>query len=155
MRLRIDKDGCFFDQQGNRRFRITDLIQPNHPIINELAKGKTAVQICNYWRDEYSYDDNPPFRLMRHGQSYVLDCPDDFTPSTLIDHIFQAKKADCWGGSCFVASMLISQGYQANVVLGDIVRISDESRPPHAWVTVNIPPEEKPVAVNVFESKEP
>ncbi len=155
MHLKIDKNGCFFDQQGNRRFRITDFIQPNHPSINELANGKTAVQICNYWRDEYSYDDNPPLRLMRHGQSYVLDCPDDFTPSTLIDHIFQAGKADCWGGSCFVASMLTSQGYPAKVVLGDTVRISDKSRSAYAWVHVNIPPEEKPVAVNLFEGKEP
>jgi len=157
MRFRMDKEGWFFDQQGNRRFRITDLIQPNHPIIKELAKGKTAIQICNYWRDEYSYDDNPPFRLtvMRHNKSYVLDCPDDFTLSTLIDYIFHAKKADCWGGSCFVTSMLRSQGYQADAVLGDIVRISDESRSAHAWVIVNIPSEEESVAVNVFGGKEP
>ena len=156
MRLRMDKEGWFFDQQGNRRFRITNLIQPNHPIIKELAKGKTAIQICNYWRDEYSYDDNPIFRLMviRHNKSYVLDCPDDFTPSTLIDYIFHAKKADCWGGSCFITSMLRSQGYQADVALGEY-RASDESRLAHAWVIVNIPPEEEPVAVNVFEGKEP
>jgi len=152
----MDKDGWFFDQQGNRRFRITDFIQPNHPIIKELAKGKTAIQISNYWRDEYSYDDNPPFRLMvmRNSWSYVLDCPDNFTPSTLIDYIFHAKKADCWGGSCFVTSMLRSQGYPADVVLGDIVRISDESRSAHAWVEVKIPPEAEPVAVKVFEGKE-
>jgi hypothetical protein len=157
MRLRLiiderDRSAWFVDSQGQKRFKMTDLIQPEHPIIREIAEGKTVEQIAEYWRDQFSYDDNPPFRLLAQ---YVLECPDDFTPSKLIEHIARTKKADCWGGSTFVASLMISQGYEASVVLGDMVSIHDERfRWPHAWVSVSVPTEDKPISVNIFQSGE-
>ncbi len=138
MRLKMyrkDKKAWFVDDKGKQYFRIVDFVQPDHPIIKNLAKGKNIKEISEYWRDQFSYDENPPFRLLVQKDYYILECPDDFTPNKLIEYIAHTKKADCWGGSIFVASLMISQGYYAKVVLGEMVSIHNEAfRWPHAWV---------------------
>ncbi len=48
----------------------------------------------------------------------------------------ETKKADCWGGSCFSASLLSAAGYDdASVVLGYLVSTLDSRiKVPHAWI---------------------
>ena len=145
------KDGCFIDSQGRERFPITAFVQPKHPIIQKLARGKTIVQLSQFWRDNYTYDKCPPFRLLNGCGRYVLECEDNFSPRTLIDYIAQAKTADCWGGSCFLASLMVSQGYKAKVCLGSLRRPTDDSLVGyHAWVEIVIPEQAVPTKVNVF-----
>ncbi len=137
MRFIQDKDGWFIDSLGKKRFHVTELVQPSHPLIRKLANGKTVEQIAAYWRDEYSYNNNPPFRLLLSGDTYALDAPDDFTPCSLVEHIFRTKKADCFGGSNFVASLLQSQGYEVNVCLGWVVSTqNNQNKQGHAWLEV-------------------
>jgi hypothetical protein len=128
MRLIADREGWFFDNEGNKRFRITEFVQPNHPIIKGLANGKTIEQISEYWRDNFNYDDNPPFRLLRTQNGYEFDCPEGFTPDQLIQYVYHTKKADCFSGSCFFTSMMNSQGYEAEVVLGKLIRVNREGK---------------------------
>jgi hypothetical protein len=139
---------------GRRKFRITEFVQPEHPVIKGLSKYKTVREISEYWRDCYDYDEQPPFRLLTGKGKYIFECPDDFALGNLIEHIFHTKKADCWGGSCFVASLYRAQGYAAWVCIGELVSVHNEGlRWPHAWVSVNIPDAEQPLAVEVFEDK--
>jgi len=134
------KNKWFFDPLGRKRFQITELVQPDHPVIKKITKGKSVEQIARYWHEEYAYDDNPPFRFLILSDTFALDAPGDFTPGDIIDHILQVRKADCAGGSIFVASLFGSVGCEAYVVFGHVSStLNSQIKFPHAWVIFKAP----------------
>ena len=48
MRFIQRKDGWFVNSLCKKRFHVTELVQPKHPVISEVAKGKTAEQITQF-----------------------------------------------------------------------------------------------------------
>jgi len=116
--------GWFIDLEGNARFRITDLVQPRHPLILKLAEGKTPKQIYEYIVNNVRYDDEPPFRFYlihpEAPEAVVLIAPKGFKPSDLVEYVVNNRRGNCVGKSILVCSLLQSIGVESYVSLGNI-----------------------------------